>query len=240
MPRAARTRVDELDEGHADIGPALIDGAWEIRIKDDSSGNAVWRDPADVVLRLGDNAEQTVPEDGDYAFLGSAGDPVFLIPQTRLPDVLWLGWNTQHEELQADPPASITFSLHDLEGPGDLHVFFDYGGFRPPRQVFDGVGTGQDLAIEPNTHAHANWAFSEPGTYEVTFTATIVSGSGETARPSADLRFLVGDAASAAVPADGGANTGMAPAVAATAVVLALAAVTLLRRRAHRTGDRPA
>ncbi|GAA3661331.1 choice-of-anchor M domain-containing protein [Microbacterium marinilacus] len=185
--------ITELDQGHADIGPVLVDGRWRIEIKDDSGGEAVWRDPDSTVLRVRDAAEHELPDSSDYAFLGEPGDEVFLIPQTQLDGVIWLGWNTQHPALLDDPPQQISFRLHDVVGPGRLHVYFDYGGFRPAREVWDGSDPGEPLRVEPNTHAHANWAFSAAGEYRVGFTAEIVDAAGVSHTASATLHFLVGD-----------------------------------------------
>lgn len=80
-----------------------------------------------------------------------------------------------------------------MTGPGSLNVYFDYGGFHPIQRIWDGSEPGTSLETKPNTHSHANRAFSEPGEYQVTFTADIVDSSGKTHSASSDLTFLVGD-----------------------------------------------
>ena len=224
-PAAAAAPPAEIRDGHADIGLAPVGGGWRVQVKDDTT----WRDPGDVVLRVGAEARAEVPAGDAYAFLGTPGDPVHLIPQTRRPGVVWLGWNTQHAALTGQPPAAITFLLHDVDGPGDLRVFFDYGGFRPPRVLWDSTAPARPLDVETGVHAHANWAFSTPGEYRVAFTATVTAADGTASDATARLRFLVGDAT--AGPADPAV-----PVTASTVAVLAvggsvLAGVLLLARR---------
>ena len=234
-PPPAASAATEIDRGHADIGPMLAGGQWRIEIKDDSGGEAVWRDPDNTVLRVRDAAAHELPDSNDYAFLGEPGDEVFLIPQTQLDGVIWLGWNTQHPALLDDPPQQISLRVHDVAGPGQLHVYFDYGGFRPAREVWDGSDPGEPLLVEPNTHAHANWAFSAAGEYRVGFTAEIVDAAGEPHTASATLHFLVGDDAEStagpllSVPVTLGALLGVLLLV---AIVLVVAVRGARRRRA--------
>lgn len=232
----ASTTVEDMTEirdSHADIGPALVDGQWRIQIKDGAAEPPIWRNPDDVILRVTDEAEHALPDDETFDFLGAPGDPVFLIPQTQLPGVIWLGWNTQHANLLADPPANISFDLHDLDGPGDLHVYFDYGGFRPPQQIWDSTMTGQQLDVPSNTHAHANWAFTKPREYAVTFTATITTSTGDRVSPSAVLYFLVGNNTRPSQPVPIVAR--LSPALLAVMLIVAAGVVIfLLRRRVKR------
>ncbi|MBB4682628.1 choice-of-anchor M domain-containing protein [Amycolatopsis jiangsuensis] len=103
----------EIRDGHLDLGPALAGGRWSIRLKDDSSGTARWRDLDDVVLRVSDAAKSGVP--ASYGFLGTAGSTVYLVPQTQTqaPGVVWIGWNTQHPGLLAALLESIPLFLQE-------------------------------------------------------------------------------------------------------------------------------
>ncbi|GAA2697223.1 MULTISPECIES: choice-of-anchor M domain-containing protein [Actinosynnema] len=214
----------EIRDGHVDIGPALVDGAWQVRVEDDSTSPPTWRDPAEVVLRIGDAAKAAIPADPAYAFLGQAGETVHLMPQTRRSGVLWIGWNTRHESVLAQRPEAISLSLHDVEGPGRLRVYLDYGGFRPPKTVWD----NEELAIEAGAHTHANWAFTAPGEYRARFTARITPRGGEAVEATSTLRFLVGDATSASAEEDEPFPWAITGAVAALSL---LAAAFLLKRR---------
>lgn len=67
-----------ISDGHIDMGPQLNGSDWTIRIRDDTASPAVWRELADVVLQVKDNAKTTVPAGAD--FLGEPGQTVWLLP----------------------------------------------------------------------------------------------------------------------------------------------------------------
>lgn len=232
--RAGDGAVVELATGHADIAPALVAGTWAIRVKDDSTTPAVWRDPAEVVLRVGDRARITLPEAAHHRFLGKPGDPVYLLPQTRVPGVLWLGFNTQHESVLSGGFQDVSLALSGIDGPGTVHVYFDYGGFRAPHVLWNSAASDQEHVVEPGAHAHANWAFSAPGEYRVRFRATLRRSDGTTAVATSTLRFAVGIPA----PALRRPVTNRALLIAgAGAALLVLSAPVLLLLRRRRAAD---
>ncbi len=228
----------ELACGHADIGVVHDDGSWVVRIKDDTGGEPVWRDPGQTLLRVSDAAEHTVPDDDQYSFLGEPGQHVHLIPQTQADGVLWLGWNTQHPTVLDDPPRSIRVNVHTSAGPGAVHVYLDYGGFRPAEELWGPENPDARIDVPVDTHAHANWAFTAPGEYVVEFSADIVDSQGEAQRATGELHFLVGDDAQpAALPSSGQPGMPAWAAVIGALLVIgmgALAVVLLLRRRRRR------
>ncbi|WP_205473660.1 choice-of-anchor M domain-containing protein [Nocardioides sp. SYSU D00038] len=186
-----------LELGHVDLGPRYVDGDWSLMIHDDTKvEGSVWRSPDRTVVRVADTAEREVPDDPAYAFLGvPAGQPVHVVPQTQDTEVVWLGWNTQDPQVIERVDRGVTLSLAAVEGPGELLVYLQDGGFGAPDVLWDSRATGQpqDLFVDVNTHTHANWVFTRPGTYlvSVTASATLVDGSEETTTRT--LRFAVGD-----------------------------------------------
>ena len=50
----------------------------------------------------------------------------------------------------------------------------------------------QSLGIRPGVHEHANWAFTAPGTYKLTFTMAARTEAGRPMRDSGTLTFKVG------------------------------------------------
>ena len=87
--------ASEISVGHVDLGPRLIDGQWRAGLRHDAESGAVWRDPNQTVLRVGDAAVMTAPDSADYPFLADvAGKPVYVVPQTQNPGVVWLGTYT--------------------------------------------------------------------------------------------------------------------------------------------------
>ena len=221
--------ASEIAVGHVDLGPRLIDGQWRAGLRHDAESGAVWRDPNQTVLRVNDAAIMTAPDSDDYPFLADvAGKPVYVVPQTQNPGVVWLGWNTQDPAVTATIDRGLTMRVGPVSGPGRAWLFLQSGTFGKPLLLADSGAAPGDVWIDSGTHVHANWAFSAPGTYTATVTFLGTTTAGEAVSASTTLRFAVGDAASAsealamaapaAAPADGASasssasSSGAAPA----------------------------
>lgn len=226
--------ASEISVGHVDLGPRLIDGQWRAGLRHDAESGAVWRDPNQTVLRVGDAAIMTAPDSADYPFLADvAGKPVYVVPQTQNPGVVWLGWNTQDPAVTATIDRGLTMRVGPVSGPGRAWLFLQSGTFGKPLLLADSGAAPGDVWIDSGTHVHANWAFSAPGTYTATVTFLGTTTAGEAVSASTTLRFAVGDAASAsealamaapaAAPADGASapssasSSGAAPAASGAA-----------------------
>ena len=229
-----RGEASEIAVGHVDLGPRLIDGQWRAGLRHDAESGAVWRDPNQTVLRVSDAAVMTAPDSADYPFLADvAGKPVYVVPQTQNPGVVWLGWNTQDPAVTATIDRGLTMRVGPVSGPGRAWLFLQSGTFGKPLLLADSGAAPGDVWIDSGTHVHANWAFSAPGTYTATVTFLGTTTAGEAVNASTTLRFAVGDAASAsealamaapvAAPADGASasssasSSGAAPAASAAA-----------------------
>ena len=188
----------EISVGHVDLGPRLIDGQWRAGLRHDAESGAVWRDPNQTVLRVSDAAIMTAPDSADYPFLADvAGKPVYVVPQTQNPGVVWLGWNTQDPAVTATIDRGLTMRVGPVSGPGRAWLFLQSGTFGKPLLLADSGAAPGDVWIDSGTHVHANWAFSAPGTYTATVTFLGTTTAGEAVSASTTLRFAVGDAASA-------------------------------------------
>ena len=190
--------ASEISVGHVDLGPRLIDGQWRAGLRHDAESGAVWRDPNQTVLRVNDAAIMTAPDSADYPFLADvAGKPVYVVPQTQNPSVVWLGWNTQDPAVTATIDRGLTMRVGPVSGPGRAWLFLQSGTFGKPLLLADSGAAPGDVWIDSGTHVHANWAFSAPGTYTATVTFLGTTTAGEAVSASTTLRFAVGDAASA-------------------------------------------
>ena len=190
--------ASEISVGHVDLGPRLIDGQWRAGLRHDADTGAVWRDPNQTVLRVNDAAIMTAPDSADYPFLADvAGKPVYVVPQTQNPGVVWLGWNTQDPAVTATIDRGLTMRVGPVSGPGRAWLFLQSGTFGKPLLLADSGAAPGDVWIDSGTHVHANWAFSAPGTYTATVTFLGTTTAGEAVSASTTLRFAVGDAASA-------------------------------------------
>ena len=190
--------ASEISAGHVDLGPRLIDGQWRAGLRHDAESGAVWCDPNQTVLRVNDAAIMTAPDSADYPFLADvAGKPVYVVPQTQNPGVVWLGWNTQDPAVTATIDRGLTMRVGPVSGPGRAWLFLQSGTFGKPLLLADSGAAPGDVWIDSGTHVHANWAFSAPGTYTATVTFLGTTTAGEAVSASTTLRFAVGDAASA-------------------------------------------
>lgn len=183
-----------VDVGHVDIGPRFTDGAWTLEARDDRTVPQVWRDVEDTVIHLTDAGIVPAPDSPDYAFLGAApGDPLYVVPQAQNQDVVWLGWNTQDPEVTEQIDRGATLTLDGVTGPGELFLFLQEGVTGPPNVLWDSTGElPQDLWMEVNTHTHANWVFTQPGTYALDVTVSATLTGGEEVTDSSTLRVVVG------------------------------------------------
>lgn len=183
-----------IQAGHADFGPTLIDGKWKLKIRDDTGDEPVWRDPENVVFKLGGNSIIPMPDDAAYSFIGEKpGTKLYVIPQTQNPDVPWLGWNTQEGGVLNKLDRGANLSLEGVSGPGKLHVYLENGN-NNPQQLWDSTkGYPQNSWIETNAHTHVNWVFSKPGIYHVKLTFSGKLKNGRAVSDTRVLNFAVGD-----------------------------------------------
>ncbi|NHC14760.1 choice-of-anchor M domain-containing protein [Motilibacter deserti] len=174
----AATKTVSLSKGHVDLAARVIKGKLQMLVKDGTvAGRVTWREPSKTRYVALAKAKTTVPSADSYRFLGRAGAPLWLLPQSQRSDLLWPGWNT--EELKSNVVrGSVTWSLRSVRGPGAF-ALFTTGSFGTPQVVFDSDDRKVDRASIPlGVHAHGSWAFSKRGTYRLTFTmsAKLVSG----------------------------------------------------------------
>ncbi|PJJ55684.1 choice-of-anchor M domain-containing protein [Compostimonas suwonensis] len=177
-----------LSEGHIDVGTRIVDDGLQSLVKDGTrGGDPVWREPSSTVLWL-KPASAVVSPGGSFAFLGAAGETVWQVPQTRAPELIWLGWNT--EEVGGGRLASpVTWRLTSVEGPGTVTIY-ELGAFGDPRIVLR-EGGAYDIPL--GVHAHGNWAFTAQGVYRLHFTQSAILPGGAVTSDSETLTIAVGD-----------------------------------------------
>lgn len=191
--------------GHIDIGPRLVQGQWVLAARDDTQVTPVWRALSDLELHLQDSAILPVPASGAYAqMLGAkAGQKVWVIPQSQLPTVPWLGWNTQSPEVLAASLPGVNLEITGLQyqGPAPqatLTVFIQAGNFGAPQALFQAHAQGGKsqvsgkVFVENNTHTHANWVFDQPGHYRVQLRMSGAGPAGGVLNSTAVLNVRVG------------------------------------------------
>jgi len=201
-----------IADGHVDLGPRFVDGKWTIQLRDDTTDPVVWRPLENVVIQASDAAVVSVPADPSYAFLGTPGAKVWVIPQVQQPGVVWPGWNTQDPGIAGRVDREVTWKLNKVDGPGAFTLFLN-SDFGKPAPVFDSRKPyPQETGIDINTHVHGNWTFAAPGSYrlDITMTAKLTDGTTVTDTRPLHLHAGPGDPREAfkASPSDAAAESG--------------------------------
>lgn len=221
--RVVRGEAVTIDAGHIDMGPKLVDGKWELLIRDDTAQPAVWRQPKDVVIRVVDQAIMPAPAGEKYAFLPTqAGQKVYVVPQVQAANVVWIGWNTQDPAIASSLDRGANLRLLGVRGAGELALFLQDGAFGDPLPMWDSrKQEPQDVWMEANTHVHANWVFTQAGAYTAAIQVVGKDKDQKEHTAAATLHFAVGDAVT-----DEAARQAPEPDVAASAAADSAAADT--------------
>lgn len=205
VPQAAHAAAPVVvADGHVDLGPRLVDGAWTLQIRDDTGEQEVWREPADVVLHVADAAKNTVPDDPAYAFLGAPGSDIWVLPQVQAQGVVWPGWNTQDPSILDVAGRGVDWRLHGVSGPGRFELFLN-GDFGTPETIFSSARPyPQETGVEPGTHAHGNWVFTAPGAYSLD--VEMATADGRSDRATLKVHVGPGDPVAAFAAVEGSAE----------------------------------
>jgi surface-anchored protein len=183
-----------ISKGHVDvIGLAYEDGALDLHIHDESVEPGVEREPHEVRFQVPPGAGTTVPADPSYAFLGAAGAPVWILPQTQNPDLIWAGLGTEEIEPGVFRNDAVAVTFRFLVAPGDLAVYTeDAFGLPADILVDSGDGLPDTVTLPAGDHLHANWAFDAPGHYWVLVTASgTLAATGRTVSDAGVYHFQV-------------------------------------------------
>ncbi|HET6298618.1 MAG TPA: choice-of-anchor M domain-containing protein [Kribbella sp.] len=168
-----------ISQGHVDaVDVDWTGSALTLDLRDSTVTPAVDRNPADVVLNAVSASKTTVPSNSAYAFLGTAGSPVWILPQTQVSNIVWPGFNTEGVPSGALQGNSVTVRLVSASGPADVSVYTTSSLGSPTVWFDSGNGLPDTRAFAINTHAHANWAFEAAGTYTVVLEVTGTTSAG--------------------------------------------------------------
>ncbi|GAA1294690.1 TIGR03773 family transporter-associated surface protein [Saccharothrix xinjiangensis] len=190
-PAPVPPQRQSLAAGHADLlSVSLEAGSLVLAGQSDVDGTPTRLDPARTTVHVTDAALRPAPASTDYGFLGvPAGAPIHVVPQAFRPGVLWAGWNTESVPRGALAGDVVDLALRDARGPGQVEVYL--AGVDGPDRVWSSRDPAlRTLRVAVPTHAHANWAFTAPGVYELEFAASATTASGAPL-VSAPVRYVV-------------------------------------------------
>jgi len=187
--------------GHYDLNVTFTNGVgWVFNWYNFDNQDRVPTKAIDIGVT--EAARTAIPPSGYAALGGAPDDPVWIIPQTLTPDVIYLGYRTQDaEQSEFDALFGTPFiglKVTNVRGSGP-----DRGGYFTGYQtglgdpVFhyttaDGLDNSDVVAPIPLTaHAHYNWAFTQPGEYQVTFEAEGTHRTGVATNGNGTFTFFV-------------------------------------------------
>jgi len=181
--------------GHVHVQIEYVENQWTLFVYD----FAVGRLPAATTpLPVSFELRSEVPDDPRYTtFLGPAGGPVWILPQSARPNEISMGVGTSRIAPNVFSRNEVYLSLHRVEGPGQFAMYNANSQGAPEliMATFDGVDPAADRLSVPalGGHLHMNWAFTAPGTYRLGFAASgVLRASGQRSEsPVVDFTFVV-------------------------------------------------
>ena len=160
--------------GHGDLGIGYEDGALEPHWHLGEDNESVTLDGTPGPLGS-EGAEYEANEITPVTSLTQSigGSFYYVFPATENATVPYIGFGT--EELSAgDWNGSLTLSLTGASGPGSFSLFStdSLGAVTTLMDSSDGFSTVDSITLAPETHTHHTWAFSQTGSYDLTFQVT--------------------------------------------------------------------
>jgi surface-anchored protein len=167
LPRASAT---DWTEGHGDIAVNHLAGEWRFGVAIDSIPGTEFA-PHEVLIQAGDNARLAIPGGPNFSFLGTAGDPVWIYPQSQANGVPFVGISAEATPLGTFANNRFDLQLSRVAGPGDFFLWTTGGTGTPTVQMNsrDGISAADVFDVPSGGHNHMNWGFSSPGTHRIGF-----------------------------------------------------------------------
>ncbi len=200
--------------GHIDIRVNYGEDGWAIDLHHEELGVrstdevVFWVRGGGSNLALG--AQQLMPDNPDLAFIGAQpGDPFWLLPSTEVPWLVWPGFAIEdteshwfHSYVEPDPRVSdtpaewVTIELMNVDFQGETSG--ELSMWQPGPNLFwstsEEPASGNRYYIFRGAHSHMNWAFTQPGLYEIEIQASAIPAENPDTRIYSDpvrIQFYV-------------------------------------------------
>jgi surface-anchored protein len=167
----AQTNWAVLTNEHADLRLLYTPGAsnlMDLIIRNDDTQTDYAA--TNVALVADELAKTVIPANPNFAFLGPAGAPVWILPQSQDPDLLYLG--ISGESVPGGVfTGSLNLTLKSVSARGHFFAWQSgsFGSVTVRMNSRDGITTNDTIPVTVGSHAHLNWGFSTNGIYRVTF-----------------------------------------------------------------------
>lgn len=160
--------------GHGDLGVSYGD-EWFVHYRLDAGSVAdgvplvseLQSLPEDVIVIVPQSSGITVGS--SIPFLGNApGSTVWVLSQNQVVNEPFLGLSTE-ELTPSEWTGQIQFRVIDFSGPGNFALWAtdSFGSPLVRWRTNDGLSGADVVNLNAGTHAHFNWGFTVPGTYDV-------------------------------------------------------------------------
>jgi surface-anchored protein len=158
-----------IEDGHADLRVVHDSSSptpLTVRVYPDTASSYA---PAEVILAAREEAKIALP--GGTPF-GNEGDPLWILPQSQNPELLYLGMSA--EGLDAGFSGPVSLRLMHVSGPGDFFLWqaAQFGALNISFNTRDGITAADQLQLSVGSHDHFNWGFTTNGVYQVTLEAS--------------------------------------------------------------------
>ncbi|MFD5456370.1 choice-of-anchor M domain-containing protein [Streptomyces olivaceus] len=155
-------------------------------------------DPDDVALHIPDTKTSHIKLPDEYAFLGDPGSDAWISPQTQDMSVVWPGWSFEgipNGRLKGTVSMDFEGFAYAGEAKSPTFAVTQPGGFgnkKVSQLIVPGSAFG-GVSGEVGSHTHANWIFTDEGTYDIDFSVRATLAGGKEVEDTATVRFIVGD-----------------------------------------------
>jgi surface-anchored protein len=121
--------------------------------------------PEEAILVVVEKARLELPPGTPF---GAGGDPLWILPQSQDPDLLYLGTDAG-AIVQGVFSGSLILNLKEVQGPGDFFLWQagQVGGLNVRMNSADGITEEDRTTPFAGSHEHFNWGFSTSGVYRI-------------------------------------------------------------------------
>ena len=141
-----------------------------------------WKDQG---KKKGSRYQITLPENGDFDFIGKPGETYLEAPHVASRShsaPIWYGYGAEEELPVADIPSGrVSLDLLSVDGPGDMEQYkYDpTDGAGVTRIVGTTDSSAHSISIKPAEHTHIKTLFTKPGRYELTYRVSSLDKDGK-------------------------------------------------------------